>query len=225
VAKEDKSPLQVGEVPRTTRKRKEIYTEAIHLAETRGVQPALKILKEECPVDYLQKGDQIERALMRVRARKTGSSVAPRPLSSFHPGIRQTLPKDWKTSWKNLFLWGPTNLGKTQLARALLPKATVVRHRNTLLNCDFSHGVIFDDFSVSHWPATSVIHLLDWDEPSDIDVKHNVASIPPHTTKIFTFNADPNHWMPSGIHGDVQNAILRRLHSIEVTERLYPIQR
>jgi len=94
-----------------------------------------------------------------------------------------------------LYINGPTGLGKTQWARSLLPEATVISHRDQLRDCDFSKGIIFDDFDVSHWPPTAVIHLLDWDEPRGLDVKHGHVVIPPHTRKIFTHNREFERWL------------------------------
>jgi len=58
--------------------------------------------------------------------------------------------------------------------------------------------------NVSHWPPTAVIHLLDWDEPRGLDVKHGHVVIPPHTRKIlriignsrggYLMMPPPNRW-------------------------------
>lgn len=127
------------------------------------------------------------------------------------------IPEDWHV----LYLWGASGVGKTQLARALLPGATVVRHRNQLVSADLSVGVIFDDFGVSHWPTTSVIHLLDWDEASGIDVKHGMVEIPRHTRKVFTYNDSPEMWMPALCSPEQRTAVRRRMFVIELNQRLF----
>jgi len=140
--------------------------------------------------------------------------IPPRKVTDFENA--PTIPEDWKV----LFLWGKTGLGKTQFAKALLPEATIVRHRNQLNQCDFSKGIIFDDFDVSHWPPCVVIHLLDWDELSGIDVKYGMVTIPPRTRKIFTFNKRPDAWAPV-TNEETFQAILRRMHVIELNESLF----
>jgi len=142
-------------------------------------------------------------------------TIAPRNLTSF-PKAPEIYP-----DWHVLFLWGGTGMGKTQFAKALLPEATIVRHRNQLTLCDFSKGIIFDDFDVSHWPPTAVIHLVDWDETTGTDVKYGYVTIPPHTRKIFTFNKRPDAWVPLSITEEQFQAVMRRMHVIEITERLY----
>lgn len=132
-----------------------------------------------------------------------------------------TLPFILPEGWHVLFLWGKSGAGKTQLARALLPEATVVRHRNQLQDCDFSKGVIFDDFDVSHWPPTAVIHLLDWDECSGIDVKYGHAIVPPHTRKIFTFNSEPLKWIPATATPEQCTAIFRRMFIQQINGSLF----
>ncbi len=118
-------------------------------------------------------------------------------------------------------------MGKTQWAKSLLPDATVVRHRNQLESADYSKGIIFDDFGVSHWPPQAIIHLLDWDEESGIDIKHSLAIIPPNTKKIFTYNQPPDGWICDQgdklrqVHPETKAAILRRIIEIEVVNKLY----
>lgn len=161
------------------------------------------------------KGDAIQRNLTMWRNKKARTAPQARPLSDF------TLPFILPEGWKCLFLWGKSGAGKTQLARALLPEATVVRHRNQLMDCDFSKGVIFDDFDVSHWPPTAVIHLLDWDECSGIDVKYGHAILPPHTRKIFTFNSEPIKWIPATATPEQIVAINRRMWIQEINGSLF----
>jgi len=159
--------------------------------------------------------DAIQRSLTSVRNKKVRTDTPARPLETF---LRQLPVPD---EWHCLFVWGKSGVGKTQYARALLPEASVIRHRNQLMDADFSKGIIFDDFDVSHWPPTAVIHLLDWDERSGIDVKHGHAMIPPHTRRIFTYNNDPCHWYPPGCSPEQVAAILRRMHVIEINTKLF----
>jgi len=212
--KEDPNPLILGVAPVLKKAKNEIYREAIDLAEKESVNAAMDHLNAYAPMDYVQRMDQLTRSLTAHRDKKRRVMIPPRKVTDFDNA--PTIPEEWKV----LFLWGKTGLGKTQFAKALLPEATIVRHRNQLNQCDFSKGIIFDDFDVSHWPPSAVIHLLDWDEVSGIDVKYGMVTIPPRTRKIFTFNKRPDAWAPL-TNEETFQAILRRMHVIELNESLF----
>jgi GTPase SAR1 family protein len=127
------------------------------------------------------------------------------------------LPEEWNT----LYLWGASGTGKTSLARTLLPGASLIRHRNQLVGADFNGGLIFDDFDVSHWPPTAVIHLVDSEVESGIDVKHGHEVIPANTKKIITMNIPLIQWVPPNASPEQIEAIRRRIVEIEINEKLY----
>lgn len=216
VQKEDTNPLLMGPGPQAAKRtRNEIYLQAAEIAATTSVDAALDYVRLNAAADYVTKLDSISRSLTSHRNKKTRHLVPARTLSEFraHPDIPDV--------WRVLFLWGKSGAGKTQYAKALLPEASIVRHRNQLADCDFSKGVIFDDFDVSHWPPTAVIHLLDWDEVTGTDIKHGYVVIPPHTQKIFTFNRRPDAWCPPNISEEQFQAVLRRMNSIEIQSNLF----
>lgn len=215
--KEDPTPYVMGEEPKENRKRKrnEIFTHAIDLARAQDVALGMKFLEENAPYDLLTKYEQIERALRRFRTIATQVQTPARPLEQF------TLAPLIDPNWHCLFINGATQLGKTAWARALLPQATVVSHRDQLRDCDFSKGVIFDDFDVGHWPPTAVIHLCDWDEPRGLDVKHGHVVIPAHTRKIFTHNCSFERWVSKDATDDQIAATRRRLDVVNILRRLY----
>lgn len=215
--KEDPSPYIVGEEPKDNRKRKrdEKFTEAIKLARTQSVDAGMKFLEDNAPYDLVTKFEQIQRALMKMRNAAVANQFPARALSDF------PLAPEIVGDWQSLYINGKTGLGKTQWARALLPGATVVSHRDQLRDCDFSKGVIFDDFEVSHWPPTAVIHLLDWDEPRGLDVKHGHVIIPAHTKKIFTNNGDFDRWVSKDSTDSQLEACKRRVHVVNIHVRMY----
>jgi len=186
--KEDESPLQEGGEPQPSRKRSrdDKVLECLEVARKDGVLAAQEKAKELFASDYCKSVNSYDRVFMREA--NVAPAIPARPVSDFQNA--PSIPENWR----NLFLWGDTGHGKTQYARALLPKAVVVRHRDQLKDCRFSDGIIFDDFAVSHWPPTAVIALMDWDEPSGIDVKHGHVVISPHTRKIVCFNGDLRKW-------------------------------
>jgi len=101
-------------------------------------------------------------------------------------------PQKFPTN-KCLVFIGPTQIGKTQFAKSHFNTPLMVRHKDDLklFDADIHDGIVFDDMDFNHWPATAVIHLLDMEEDSSIDVKHGTAIIPAGTRRIFTCNTFP----------------------------------
>jgi len=218
VSKEDLEPLIFGSPPVETSektKRTRDFEEAILLAQTEGVEPAMKRLRETQAFEAVKSYDSIRRGLVAARKASTTSRHEARRIEDFEK--LPELPENWRT----LYLWGPTGCGKTALARALLPNATVIRHRNQLVGADASMGLIFDDFDVSHWPPTSVIHFTDWEEESGIDVKFGMEVVPPESRKIITMNVPPEQWIPPSANPEQRDAVLRRIQVVYVDNKLF----
>lgn len=215
--KEDANPLTYGDPPETIRKRKrdDVAREALALAREQGVPQAMLFMEQHAAMEVVKNYDQIYRSFTQVRNIAVRPMAPPRPLSAFRhvPIIVE--------GWHALYINGPTGCGKTALARALLPEAPVIRHRDQLKDCDFSKGVIFDDFEVGHWPPTAVIHLLDWEEPSGIDVKHAHVVVPPGTRKIFTHNGAFDRWVPTSASEEQVAAMRRRVNVVNVHRPLF----
>lgn len=215
VKKEDAEPLVFGEPPVVKRTRDMVAREALELAASSGVAGAMDHLRQCVPYETLKNHKQFLLALECYRQSKMAVRSPARDMLAF--ANRPSIPLVWSA----LYLSGPTGLGKTQFARSLLPEAQVIRHRDQLRTADFSKGVIFDDFEVSHWPPTAVIHLLDWDEESGIDVKHSHVVIPPHTRKIITSNKPFHQWIPTSADRTQYAAIERRVYIIEIETSLF----
>lgn len=213
--KEDPHPLILGTPPTLKRSRNAAYAEAIATCVTVSVPAAMDLLAASVPADLVLKGDAIQRNLTMWRNKKARTEDPARPLSTF------VLPFILPDNWRTLYLWGKSGCGKTALARALLPEATVVRHRNQLSDCDFTKGLVFDDFDVSHWPPTAVIHLLDWEVTSGIDIKYGYSLIPSKTRKIFTMNVEPLKWIPATASPEQCAAIFRRMFVQEINGHLF----
>jgi len=117
---------------------------------------------------------------------------------------------------KSLIVHGASGIGKTSLAKAMLPKALFVRHIDRLRDYDPEkhHGVIFDDMNFQGdpytkkgaWPRESQIHLVDQDEDSDIHCRYACALLPEGTPRIFTTNLPPKDMLMTA-----DEAIARRV--------------
>lgn len=212
--KEDKTPLIVGQPPSVRRSRNEVAMEAMMLAETDSVASALALMVKELPYEMVTKWTTVENSLQAYRTMKVRQTPPSFQLENFLPVV---MPADWHS----LLLTGPTGIGKTQFARALLPKAPVIRHVDQLRTADLSNGIIFDDFDVSHWPVTSIIHLLDWDEASGIHCRYTHVLVPAHTQKIFTHNKPLHQWLPADIPRPQYEAVERRIILVELNARLF----
>lgn len=215
--KEDPNPLIWGVQPSLKRTRNQIAQEAIGIAETRSVQEAILYLKESQAMELIKNYHAIERSLTAMSQTAKRTKTEARSLNSFKPNIIASIPDELKS----LYIWGPSGKGKTQLARAILPEAQVISHTDQLRGCDFSKGIIFDDFGVSHWPVTAVIHLTDWEVERGINVKHGHVVIPAHTKKIFTYNNCIEYWMPSNASPEQQIAVKRRLDELELKAKCF----
>lgn len=93
---------------------------------------------------------------------------------------------------KPLLIYGPTGTGKTSYALAHFASPLCVRHIDDLglLNPKQHDGIVFDDMDFKHFPATGVIHLLDYELDTAVHVRYQVARIPKGFKRIFTFNDD-----------------------------------
>lgn len=118
----------------------------------------------------------------------------------------------WDQS-KVLILTGRSGLGKTELARSLLPTAVFCREIEDIRGMTSeSVGLIFDDMTFmgdphtgkGEWPPEKQIHLCDWNHPSSIRLRYKNFTIPAHTPKIITSNKLAREVL------DIHNEAIRR---------------
>lgn len=151
------------------------------------MEEALKVLSEtpQGARDLILHRDQIMKTLQAMRPRETEIKYS---LQDF-PGW--TI--DWPVSTV-LILSGPTNTGKTALAKALLaPRPLFVTHLDTLKIWDpeLYSGVIYDEANLKHLPRESQIHHLSLDESLDLHSRYRPAYLTAGRKVVFTTNLHP----------------------------------
>jgi len=212
-----------GSTPKRSKKDDLVKT-CIEIAKDpeRSSKEAFNLLQERMPAYAIERANAYRIEFQRIRSEALCYEAPARPLSAFVRAPK-VLP-----NWRTLYIYGPTKFGKTEYARALLPGAEVIRHRDQLKDADMSKGLIFDDFDTSHWPITAVIALLDWDQKSGIDVKHGHVVVPAHTRKIFTHNKDFDTWLEEADEkhprtSEQKAACRRRVHVFHIHAPLFDV--
>lgn len=182
----------------------DIYTKARELAKESKVSEALSVLEHSKTVrDLVIHGNAIQKNLRSLAVKRKAPEYS---IEDFR------LNFNWDKK-KTLIMWGPTDTGKTSLAKALLPKALFIRHIDRLKDYDEEEfeGLILDDMSFKHWPREAQIHLVDIENDSHINVKHGMAVVPAGTPRIITTNN-----MPAEILLADDGAIARRIQIIHI---------
>lgn len=181
----------------------DVYDEVLH---AENYSRALEIVKRKRPRDFVLYGASVERNLGVHYSKPTKYTRGDR---------RYNLPYfgDGTMESKSILLLGKAGTGKTRFALDHFENPLLVRHTDALkrLKLDSTYdGIVFDDFTVNHWPATSVIHLVDLELEAQINVKHGIICIPNNMKRIFTSNLCMDEWMPATCNDEQRNAIRRR---------------
>lgn len=173
------------------------------------------IINASCLVDAIKVAGVEVRSVMDVRAIRMDKSRLQEipPLSNAYSWTL-TAPG----AWHALFLTGRTGTGKTRWALDQFEHPLLVSMLEDLKTYmpDLHDGLVFDDFSMRKLQATEVIHLLDWELPRTINVKHGSVTIPAETKKIFTSNLSFAECLPDDVNPAVMQAISRRINIIHV---------
>lgn len=110
---------------------------------------------------------------------------------------------------------GPSGIGKTEFALAHFKCPLLVSHVDDMKSLKFPKlhdGIVFDDFSVSHWPPQSRIHLVDA-MARTIHARYVNVHKPAKVPMIFTIN---NYEDLFGIYPPTELGEDKRSVSLEV---------
>jgi len=112
--------------------------------------------------------------------------IVTHPLEDFR--VPQTLMEEITTH--TIVIMGKTGVGKTTMAKALLPTALMTRHLDMIRKYRASsyHGIILDDMAFNHLHDEAQIALVDRTDNTQVHVRYGVAHIPAGTPVIITTN-------------------------------------
>jgi len=205
--------LKIDDIIKKNMKVGELYSKARELAIEGKPLEGIKVLEHEKTVrDLVIHGNAIQKNLRQLAVKRRRPDYT---IDDFQ------IDFVWDRT-KTLILWGPTNMGKTSLALDLLPEALLVGHKDKLkLYENGEHnGIIYDDMSFLHWPREAQLHLVDYEQERDIDVKHSMVTIPAKTPKIMTTNKMPAEMILAN-----DPAIARRIQIEFIDKRLSKVPR
>jgi len=115
---------------------------------------------------------------------------------------------------KCIILKGASGCGKTTWAKINMPKPCLfISHVDQLKQFDVGRhkSIIFDDVDIRHYPVTSQIHFVDFENTRALHCRHSVAVIPAGIFKVFTCNEEPINMSDA--------AIRRRVRVYNVVEK------
>lgn len=139
-------------------------------------------------------------------------------ISTFKPEVVEDILGKWNPEKESLVLKGPSNRGKTELAKSLLQhvageKPKMVSELNALGYREAKQPIVYDDMKFDKISRSKKIHLLDVENDRDIRILYGVHTIEAYTKRIFTTNEEDYEFL-----GDMDMAHKRRICWIDVTD-------
>ncbi len=164
-----------------------VYSEAVELAKKRKVSEAIDLLVHKQARTMVLYHDRV---LKNLHSLARSDTKLPRYEFNCMDEFKESV-------WNNgltLLLYGKSGYGKTCFAIALFENPILVSHLDQLKNFDENKhdGIIFDDMEFLDLPRCQQIHLVDFEMPRGINVKHSCITIPAKTRKVITTNLHPS---------------------------------
>nr|QJI53675.1 MAG: replication-associated protein [Cressdnaviricota sp.] len=159
--------------------REQVYREAI---QAPNLSEAIELIKHGAPRDFVLHYEGILRSLREIHQTATTN-----PCWNWEFNI----PKVHKTILErySVFLYGPSNTGKTSFALSHFQNPCLVRHIDDAKKISAeTDGLVFDDMSFKHWPRTSCIHILDLEHDAPLPTRYATTTIRAGLPRFFTSN-------------------------------------
>lgn len=179
-----------------------------HALAADNTKDAMNIIKQLAPRDFCLYGHTIERNIQKSMRKPT--------LVRFTMDAFTIPPQDLT---KTILLTGPSNMGKTNYAKAHFNNPLIVTVLDQLAEFNDSYdGIVFDDMSFVNYLPETVIHIVDQDEDRAIRLRYVYAKIPHSTKKIICHNNDNPLFNPDTISPEQRIAIERRVTHYRINE-------
>lgn len=119
----------------------------------------------------------------------------------------------WNPATHTLVLQGDSNMGKTELAKALLKSRTkknpiFCSNLNKLSYRDTHQPLILDDMNLGGISRSKAIALTDIENDRDIRILFGIHTIEAGTARIFTTNESREDFLPGDSHGAIDRRVL-----------------
>lgn len=217
--------IEVSEESSKQKKSKKIdYKEILEITEDpnetkdKKTQKILSMIKEAEPKDYFFNKNNIKKNIMKNALQQKQEG----PVRVFNlekltlTNKGDALPYTW-------VLTGEPGYGKTTFALSHFKNPILVRVKEDLLLINEStDGIIFDDFNFECFSPNVVIHMLDLEQETSINVKYGTAIIPKYLPRMITTN-NPTSILPEKADCNLRNAILRRVRIKRIEKPCFTI--
>lgn len=141
-----------------------------------------------------------------------------REITEFKSAVVEHVSKHWKKD-TSLILKGPSNMGKTELAKSILLNRTGIkpifcRNLNKLAFRESKQPIVYDDMNFAAISRSKTIALLDIENDSDLRILYGIHTVEAYCPQVFTTNEEAYDLLSN----TNDEAISRRISFIDLTE-------